>query len=371
MKVCMIAPIPPFRGGIAKYCHSLAQELEARHEQLLLSYLRQYPRLLYGSTPQQDPACSIAKVRNEFSRVSFEIDSVRPSTWLAALHRIYDFSPDIVIFPWWTTYWTPLYAWLMGRLRKRGISCLILCINVYEHEDSALKKLLTRFILRQADLLIAHSEQELLELRNINRGATIRKQLLPIFNYNYSLPTRSGGSTLHLLFFGFVRPYKGLDTLFHALTLVKELDVELKVVGEFWSDNKEYRSLIRDLDIYGRVEIDDRYVSEEEMVRYFAWSDVVVLPYRAAKTSGVIATAYGFGRPVLATDVGGFKEVVQDKCTGKLVRAGDPQAIADGIAWFYHNREIDFADNISKFVTQRMSWGSLVNTIEEMVTNGG
>jgi glycosyltransferase involved in cell wall biosynthesis len=369
MNICLIAPIPPFRGGIAKYCYSLARELETRHELLLLSYSRQYPALLYGKKPQQDPDCDIAQVRSEFRRMSFEIDSLRFSSWRAAANQIDAFAPDVVIIPWWVTYWTPFYAWLLRHLRQRGIRNLILCINVYDHEDSPLKKLLTRFILRQADLLIVHSEQELAELRDINRTAAIRKQLLPVFSYGRLLPPRSADVSFHLLFFGFIRPYKGLDILLQALALTKGLDVKLKVVGEFWGGKEEYLALIKELSISDKVEIIDRYVADEEMARYFAWADVAVVPYRASKTSGVIATAYGFGRPVLATDVGGFREVVQDGYTGKLVQADDPQAIADGIAWFYNNRQIDFEKNIASFVTQQMSWSSLVNALEEMVAH--
>lgn len=369
MKICLIAPIPPFRGGIAKYCHSLAQELEKRHELLLLSYRRQYPALLYGRKPQLDPAGAIAQVRGEFRRLSFDLDSMRFSTWREALRRIYAFAPDLVILPWWVTFWTPLYAWLMRRFRQRGIRCLILCINVYEHEDSILKKLLTRFILRRADLLIVHSEQELAELHDITRTAVVRKQLLPVFSYGNRPRLHSDGHSLNLLFFGFVRQYKGLDLLLRAMELVADLDIRLKVVGEFWNDKNEYLGLIGELGISDRVEVIDHYVSDEEMARHFDWADLVVLPYRSTRTSGVIATSYGFGTPVLATDVGGFREIVIDGCTGKLVRSGDPMAIADGIRWFHDNRHIEFEEHIASFVAQQMSWGALVTTIEEMVAH--
>jgi glycosyltransferase involved in cell wall biosynthesis len=368
MKVCLIAPIPPFRGGIAKYCYSLAQELEKRHELLLLSYRRQYPALLYGKKPQLDAESDRKSIAEEFRRISYDIDSVSIASWLETARRIDAFSPDVVILPWWVTFWTPQYAWLMRHLRKRGIKCMLLCINVYEHEDSTLKKMLTRYILRRADMMIVHSGLELAELFKINTSASIRMHLLPIFSYDAIAGTQHDTS-LKMLFFGFVRPYKGLDLLLQALALLNDLDIHLKVVGEFWGGKEEYLGLIRELGLSGRVEIIDRYVADEEMARCFAWTDLVVLPYRMAKTSGVIATSYGFGKPVLATDVGGFHEVVVDGCTGKLVQPGDPQAIAEGIRWFYNNRQTDFGKNINTVVEQKMSWGSLVNTIEEMVNH--
>jgi glycosyltransferase involved in cell wall biosynthesis len=370
MKVCLIAPIPPFRGGISKYCYSLAQEIEKRHELLLLSYRRQYPAVLYGNKNQIDSTYDRTTIMGEFRKLSYEIDSISIASWVKTARAIVLFRPDIVVLPWWVAYWAPMYAYLMLYLKKRGIKCLLICINVFEHEDSAVKKILSKFVLRQTDLLVVHSQQEMDQLLEINDKATIRKQFLPPFCYDNPLLLRTN-SSFHLLFFGFIRHYKGLDILLQALARLKYNDIYLKIVGEFWDGKEECLSLIKELDISGQVEIIDRYVADNEMGGYFSWADVVVLPYRASKTSGVIATAYGHGRPVLATDVGGFHEVVQDGCTGKLVRAGDPQAIADGIAWFYENRQVDFEKNIASFVAQHMSWGSLVNTIEEMVVHAG
>ncbi|MDD5284668.1 MAG: glycosyltransferase [Desulfuromonadaceae bacterium] len=366
MKVCLIAPIPPFRGGIAKYCYSLAQELEKRHELLLLSYRRQYPALLYGNKPQIDPEYDRSTIAKDFRRISYDIDSMQIASWIEAARRIDSFSPDVVILPWWVTFWTPLYLWLMRHLRKKNIKCLLLCINVYEHEDSLFKKILTRLVLRRAGLVIVHSALEQAELQKINCKASVRRHLLPVFSYETSASIRSG-SRLNLLFFGFVRPYKGLDLLLRAVAMAADLDIKLKVVGELWHGSEEYLNLIRELKISGMVEIVDRYVSDTDMAGYFAWSDLVVLPYRASKTSGVIATSYGFGKPVLATDVGGFHEVVLDGYTGKLVKPGDPRAIAEGIQWFNNNRHLDFERNIASFVDAGMSWRSLVDTIEGMV----
>ncbi len=370
MKICLIAPIPPFRGGIAKYCHSLAQEFEKRHDLLLLSYRRQYPALLYGRKPQRDAGFNTESITAEFQRVSYDIDSIRFTSWLETARRIDAFSPDIVILPWWVTYWTPLYWWLMRYLKQRGIRCLLLCINVYDHEDSILKKTLTRFVLKRAEMMIVHSEVERAELAQINPAACIRKHLLPIFSYDATVKPKRDAS-LQLLFFGFVRPYKGLDLLLQAVSILSEIDIQLKVVGEFWNGKEEYLALISELGIAGRVEIVDRYVNDEEMARYFVWSDLVVLPYRTSITSGVIATSYGFGKPVLATDVGGFSEVIADGYTGKLVQPGNPQAIADGIQWFCNNRHINFTENISSHVEKKMSWISLVDTIEEIAECAG
>lgn len=364
MKICLIAPVPPFRGGIAKYCCSLAQELEKRHDLLLLSYKRQYPELLYGRKNQLDPACDAERISHEFKQLSYDIDSLSILSWLATSTKVAAFDPDLVILPWWVTYWAPMYAYLLFSLKRKGIRVVFLCINIFEHEDNALKKLATRFVLRKVDSIIVHSGQEKNTALEINPRARVKKHLLPLFVYDTG-PTARNDTGLHLLFFGFVRPYKGLDTLLKAVGILKEYDISLRIAGEFWDDKGEYLKLVSDLGISEKVEIIDRYIPDDEMGRYFSGADLVVLPYKQTITSGIIATAYGFRRPVLATNVGGFQDVVKDGFTGKLVPPDDAQAFANGIVWFLNNKEIDFEENISVFASQRMSWSSLVDAIEE------
>jgi glycosyltransferase involved in cell wall biosynthesis len=364
MKICLIAPVPPFRGGIAKYCYALAQELEKRHDLLLLSYTRQYPELLYGKKSQIDLTISREAIATEFKHLSYDIDSASILSWRATSKKIAAFDPDLVILPWWVTYWAPMYAYLLSSFKKKGIKVVFICINVFEHEDNVLKKLLAKFILRRVDSIIVHSEQEKRSLLEINPKATITKILLPLFEYDSCAAFRSD-KKFHLLFFGFVRPYKGLDVLLNAIGILKDHDISLIVAGEFWRDKEDYIRLINELEIPEKVEIIDHYVTDNDMSRYFSWADLVVLPYRKTITSGVIATAYGFKKPVLATNVGGFHEVIQDGCTGKIVTSDDPQTIADGILWFLNNQQINFAENISTFAAQNMSWSSLVDGIEE------
>ena len=363
MRVCLIGPVPPYRGGIAKYCYSLAKVLEKRHELLLLSYQRQYPALLYGKKPQTDPAIARENINKEFSNLSYDLDSANPASWAACARRITAFQPDLLILPWWVAYWTPMYLYLLQVLKGKGIRIVFLCINVFEHEDSSLKKFLTKLVLKRVDSIIVHSDQEKRLILDFNPTATVRKHLLPLFEYD-AAPTARQDNNLNLLFFGFVRPYKGLDVLLKAISILNQSSIKLRIAGEFWNDRDEYTRLIGELDISDRVEIVDGYIPDDEMSRYFSDADLVVLPYKRSITSGVIATAYGFGKPVLATDVGGFSEVIQDGYTGKIVSPDDPQALADGMAWFMDHKATDFADNIRNFTSERMSWDSLMDAIE-------
>ena len=365
MRVCLIAPLPPFRGGIAKYCHSLAKELEKRHELLLLSYSRQYPKLLFGNKNQIDPDIDTAQVVKQFGDLSYSVDSANPFSWLETSRRIDAFRPDLVVLPWWVAYWAPFYLYLLYALRKRGIRVVFLCINVFEHEQSPIRNFLTRQVLRRAAAMIVHSGLERDQILRFNAKAKVRVHPLPLFNYPVQ-PRAGRNLNLNLLFFGFVRPYKGLDTLLKAVGILKDRPIALRIAGEFWHDKDQYLKLIDDLGIAGKVEILDGYCPEEAMGRYFSEADLVVLPYKKSITSGIIATAYGFGRPVLATRVGGFAEVVRDGCTGKLVPPDDPQALADGIVWFLEGTGNDFEENIREFTDRSMSWESLVRTITDV-----
>ncbi|MBJ6727296.1 glycosyltransferase [Geomesophilobacter sediminis] len=366
MRLCLIGPMPPFRGGIARYCYLLARELEKRHDLLVLSYRRQYPPLLYGSKPQIDPDVDRASVQAEFRNLSFDLDSADPRSWRRTAAAIADFNPDAVILPWWVVYWAPMYLYLLRALKRRGIKVLFLCINVFEHEDNLLKKLLTKSVLRQTPSMIVHSAQEKQEILQFHPGARVAMHLLPLFDYPSPKPAKPHRE-LHLLFFGFVRPYKGLDVLLNAMAQLEDRDVVLKIAGEFWKDEEQYRRQVAELGIAERVEIVEGYIPEQQMGEYFSWADVVVLPYKKSRTSGIIATAYGYGKPVLATRVGGFGDNIDDGGSGRLVAPNDPQALAEGIRWFLEHRDLDFAGNIERFTRKSMSWASLADAIEEKI----
>ena len=323
--------------------------------------------MLFGKKSQVDPSINKDQIISEFKQLSYDIDSVNIVSWAQTAKKIIGYHPDIVVLPWFVVYWTPMYLYLLHALRRKGIKVVIPCINVFEHEDNIFKRFLSKLVLTRVDSLIVHSEQEKHEILSFHPKALVKKHLLPLFEYD-KLPATVTDRRLKLLFFGCVRPYKGLDTLLNAIGLLKDRDVTLKIAGEFWYDKDNYLKLIDDLGISEKVEIIDKYIPDEQLSIYFSWADLVVLPYKKTKTSGIIATAYGFNKPVLATNVGGFHEVVKDGHTGKIVPADDPESFADGIAWFLENKHLDFGDNIDRFASQNMSWGRLADAIEEFAS---
>jgi len=253
---------------------------------------------------------------------------------------------------------------------------MFICHNVFPHERSVMDQSLVRLALTQGHSFIVHSEKDLKKLQSLLPGARVRKAFIPpysVFN-TASLSEEKAKKELCLrgrtiLFFGFVRPYKGLEILLRALPeVVERVETHLLIVGEFWTSESYYTNLIRDLGLEGHVTIVNRYVPNEKVSLYFAASDVVVLPYVEATQSAVIPIAYSFHKPVITTDVGGLAEVVQDGVTGLIVPPQDSAALAKAmIRYFEEDLARKFVPNIrAQMAGETFSWNRLVRLIEEV-----
>ena len=369
MKVCLIGPAHPLRGGIAHYTALLAKALGKRHEITLLAYTRLYPRLVFPGTTELDTS------RHQFAADSEPIfDPLNPRSWLRTARRIRALSPDLLIVQWWR----PVFAiplWIIIRLAKRDgrPKVLFICHNVIPHERLPGERMLPRFAFAVADLFIVHSDEDLHNLRAIRPDARIRKLFLPINDgFGPALPRETARAQLGLtsptiLFFGLIRRYKGLIHLLRAMPLVlKAIDCTLLVVGEFYDDREECLDLIRSPELSAHVRLVDRYVPNEEVALYFSAADLIVLPYTSATQSAVVPIAYSFERPVVTTRVGGLSEVVVDAQTGFIVDPADPKGLAEAIVRYYREgREGAFIDGIRK-ERGRLSWEHFVEAIEDL-----
>jgi len=374
MKICLIGPSYPFRGGIAHYMTLLYKELKKKHDVRFFSFRRQYPSWLYPGKSDRDQSESpIAD-----STTEPVLDSMNPITWLWTFLNIKNIKPDILIFPWWVSFWTPQFWSIATLVRKLTVTkVLFICHNIIQHESSKIDKLCTRFVLKKGDFFIVHSEEDLHNLQKTLPRAQIRKSFHPTYDvFNYQNITKEAareklgiqGKTL--LFFGFIRPYKGLNYLLEALPeVLKKFNVTLLVVGEFWKGRNDYLNQIRDLKLDGRVKIFDEYVPNERIGDYFCAADVVMLPYVSATGSGIAQIAFGFNRPAIATDAGCLPEVIEDGKTGFVVSAKNPIALSNAIIRFYEeDREGEFSKNISK-KNKKCSWNRMVETIESFSTD--
>lgn len=355
----LIGPVLPYRGGISQYTTMLHRSLCSQSELLTISFKRLYPKWLYPGKSVLDPGY---KGYHE-PGVFYILDSLNPLTWGQACKMFINHCPYGVIIPWWSSYWSACFGFISRFLQRRGIQIIFLCHNVKEHESTFWKEKLTSFVFAQGSAFLVHSREEAARLKALIPKAKIAIYPHPIFHQfpcpEKTLPRRS---KLELLFFGFVRPYKGVEILLKAMHLLKEEDIYLTIAGEWWGNKKILLKLIGDLDIKNKVEIIDRYLSEKEVAECFSRADIVVLPYLSATGSGVMSLAYHYGKPVITTAVGGIADVVADGVSGRLVRPGDPLALANVIREFLQNNPANMREGVKK-TAGAMTWDGLVDCI--------
>jgi glycosyltransferase involved in cell wall biosynthesis len=369
MKITLIGPTYPFKGGIAHYMTLLYRQLTLRHKVNFLSFKRQYPGFLYPAKTDADSSRQPIKEAG----VEYVIDSLNPISWHRAFKNIKRLKPDLVILSWWVCFWTPVFLYILNLIKKHtNAKTLFICHNVAEHEDNFLSVAFTRLVLKNGDYFIVHSEHDKEKLSRLLPDAKIKSTYHPsyeVFNFN-RLDKNTARKTLGIkekmmLFFGFIRDYKGLEYALKAMPLIlKETEVKFYIVGEFWKHKQKYTRLIYELNIEKQVVVIDRYVPNEEVELYFAACDVVVLPYISATGSGIVQVAFGFERPVIATTVGSLGETVVDGKTGYLISPKDSEAIAEAVIKYYNEqKEDEFKDNI-KSSQDKYSWQKIVEVIE-------
>lgn len=326
MRLAVVGPVAPYRSGIAIHTTALVGALAAHAdvEVSVLSFKRQYPRWLYPGADDRG-----SDTRPPAAPTSFEIDSLSPSTWRRAVQEIERFGADAVIVPAWTFFVAPALGWIARACRRRGIRVVMVVHNASDHESATWKARLSRFQLRQSSAFITHNTALADAVRRTAGGRPVAVHPHPIYDHypepSVELPRKAG---LELLFFGLVRPYKGLDVAIRALGLMQRLDVRLRIVGEFWEGRAAVDALIEQLGLADRVEMIPRYVSDSEAANHFARADAVVLPYRTVTGSGVVPVAYRYGKPVIVTDLPGLSDVVRSGTTGWVVPCEDPAALA-------------------------------------------
>lgn len=334
MRISIVGPAYPLRGGIAHHVFWLRQQLAARgHCVQVISFRKLYPSLLFPGTTELDT--SRLKLDAEALPV---LTPLNPATWLRAFKHIRAFSPDVVICEWWQPFFGPFVGTLTRWCRRSGVKSIIECHNIFPHEGSPLDSLLLRFGLSAAGHLITHSKSDQKALLALLPGKEVSVSPLPSLKEFAGSGNRIGdGRTI--LFFGKVRKYKGLDVLLAAMPKVlAKVACNLIVVGEFYDSIKKYEQLIRKLGLEKHVHIDNRYVPNEEVPGIFERADVLVLPYVIASQSGVARVALSNRLPVIASRTGGLSEAVIDNVNGLLFPPGDPDALADQIISYFTNR---------------------------------
>lgn len=358
-RIALIGPVLPFRGGIAQHTTELARALAERSELVLLSFSRLYPAAIFPGGSDRDPAL----VGHAEPGARYVLDTLGPRTWTRAAHEVVAAAADALVLPWWTFYFAPCFLSIARRVRVAGIPVVFVCHNVTDHEAAWWKRAAARAVLGCGAAWVVHTSGEARELASLLPGAEAVVSPHPTHD---RFPPAAGvlarRAGLELLFFGFVRPYKGLDVLIEAMGMLRGEDVRLTVAGEAWKGMDATLERVRELGVEDLVEFDTRYLPDEEVAELFERADVVVLPYRSATGSGVVPVAYNYRRPVVVTAVGGLPEVVEDGRTGRIVPPEDPVALGAAIRTFLGDRGVPMRDAVAE-LAGTMTWGRLADAV--------
>jgi glycosyltransferase involved in cell wall biosynthesis len=369
-KVVIIGPAHPLRGGLATFNQRLAKEfINTGHPCDIYSFSLQYPSFMFPGTTQysNEPAPEGITIRTV-------INSINPFNWIKVGNRLKKEKPDIIVVRYWLPLMGPALGTILRRVKKNRHSKIV-CIadNVIPHEKRPGDKPFTKYFLKSCDAFITMSEKVLSDLRSFQKDKPAQLVQHPLYD-NFGPIISKAEARKHLglpeneriiLFFGFIRKYKGLDLLLEAMHVLKQSNIpgtpKLLIAGEFYEDQKQYEELIEKLGIKDQLILRTDFIPDSEVQYYLCAADAVVQPYRNATQSGVTPLAYHFEKPMIVTNVGGLPSLVPNEKAG-LVVDPVPNAIAEGITKFYQLGEDYFIPHL-RSEKQKYSWLNIVNAV--------
>lgn len=375
-KIVIIGPAHPYRGGIATFSERLAKQFQAEGKEVeMFTFTLQYPGFLFPGKTQysDDPA-------PEGLQITRNISSVNPFTWIKVGRLLKKMQPDMVIFAYWMSFMAPCFGSIAAFLRKSKCQCVGLIHNMIPHEPNILDKLLPGYFVRKMDAFLALSQSV---ANDVNRFDKKDKPKMfrphPIYDhYGALMPREEALKILHLednvryiLFFGFIRAYKGLDLLIEAMAdaELQQMPLKLIIAGEFYEDEEKYLARISELKLEDKIILHKQFISNHEVSRYFSACDLVALPYKTATQSGVTQVAFHFEKPMLVTNVGGLGEIVPHEKIGYVVEP-QPQEIAEALKdFFLRQRAAEFTANIPE-EKKKYAWSNLTSALEENYLQG-
>ena len=370
-KVVIIGPAHPLRGGLASFDERLARQFQQQgFDTTIYTFSLQYPGFLFPGTTQysSEPAPTDINIK-------VCINSINPLNWIKVGNELKKYKPDIIVIRYWLPFMGPCLGTILRRVKKNKFTKFI-CIadNVIPHEKRPGDKQFTQYFFKPVDGFVTMSEKVLDDLKKFTSKPA--KQIVhPLYdNFGEALPKKEARKHLELnvedkiiLFFGFIRKYKGLDILLEAMGVlnqkskVKSQNIKLLVAGEFYEDRKLYDDLIAQLNIADNLILRTDFIQDSEVRYYLSAADFVIQPYRNATQSGVTPLAYHFEKPMLVTNVGGLPNLVPNGKVG-LVAEPDAASIAEKIVELYQLGEEHFLPHL-RSEKQKYSWKVLVDTI--------
>ena len=372
LKIVICGPAHPYRGGIAAYNERMAQQfIREGDAAAIFTFSLQYPSFLFPGKTQYDDSYAPAGVS-----ITRAINSVNPLNWLDTGLRLRRTKPDMIILRYWLPFMGPALGIIARIVRSNGHTrVLTIFDNVIPHERRMGDKLLTRFFVNSIHGALVMTKAVENDLRQFSSSMPCVISPHPLFD-NYGEPVSRAEAIVRLklcpadrfiLFFGFIRAYKGLDLLLQAMADegVRKTGVKLIVAGEFYEDAKSYFDIIQSKHLDDSVILHTHFINNEDVRYYFSAASLVVQPYRSATQSGVTQVAYHFNKPMIVTDVGGLAEIVPDGRCGYVVTP-DADAIAKAITTFFKGEEDVFQQGIDE-QKKLYSWDKLTDALRVLL----
>ena len=366
MKIILVGPFPPLRGGISMFNHSLANELEKNHEVHRISFSLQYPKLLFPGKTQY--------FNFEGKPSKALINSINPFSWTKTANYIKKLSPDIIVFQYWIPFFAPAFNSIAKQVKKDcNVKIIVNCNNIKSHEPKPAEDIMTKSFFKNCDSFMVMSSAVEHDLKLLINNPNYKKSPHPIYEvFGEKVPKDIARNNLNLgnekiiLHFGLIRDYKGLDILIKAAKTIKNKidNFKILVVGECYENEEKYINLVNKLNLKDIFDFRFEFIPNEKVNNYFCASDLVVLPYRSATQSGIVPIAYHFDKPVVVSNVGGLPEVV---LTGKSGFICEPNSedLSKTIINFFENNQTMFSEFISTF-KKEFSWHTFTKNLLEL-----
>jgi len=372
--IIIIGPAHPLRGGLATFNQRLAKEfLDEGFDCSIYSFSLQYPSFLFPGTTQYS-----SESAPEGLKIFSKINSINPLNWIKVGNELKKIKPDIIVVRYWLPFMGPALGKILRIVRKNNHTKIIaITDNILPHEKRPGDISFTKYFLKSPDAFITMSEKVMNDLKQFEKTKPAKEVLHPLYdNFGEIISKREARNYLRLnndekiiLFFGFIRKYKGLDILLEAMAdkRIQTSKIKLLIAGEFYEDEKPYRELIDKLNIKDSLILRTNFISDSEVKYYLCSADAVVQPYRNATQSGVTPLAYHFEKPMIVSNVGGLPNLVANEKAGLVVEP-EPTSIADAILRYYELGADYFIPHL-RVEKQKYSWQNLVKTITDLAND--
>lgn len=371
MKILIVGPAWPYRGGIADFDERIAREYIKKGDEVeIFTFTLQYPSFLFPGKTQYSP-----DPRPEDLDIKRKVNSINPFNWIKVGRELKKKNADLLIIKFWLPLMAPCFGTIARIVKGNGKTKVVSILdNIIPHEHRPGDKILSKYFVSSIDAFIAMSKSVYDDLKSLNDKKPCLMSPHPIYdNFGTAVSREEAIGSLgldpsakYMLFFGFIRDYKGLDILLKAVAdeRIKNSDIKLIVAGEFYNNSEKYFEMEKQLGLEGKIIWRTDFIADEQVKNYFCASDIIVQPYKTATQSGVTQIAYHFEKPMLVTNVGGLPEIVPN---GKVGYSVEPEAkvIADAISDFYCNgRYAEFVENI-KEEKKKYSWDRMLENVDK------